>query len=69
MNTYAALIEDGTVVQVIVGTAAWAADRLGGVWLDSPTKVGIGWLVVDGQILPPEPPEVDPDIEFTGDLL
>jgi hypothetical protein len=33
MNTYAAKVEDGTVVQVIVGDPAWAADRLGGDWL------------------------------------
>jgi hypothetical protein len=30
---YAAKVEDGTVVQVIVGDPAWAADRLGGDWL------------------------------------
>jgi hypothetical protein len=69
MRTYAAKVEDGTVTQVIVGDADWAVSRLGGVWLDSEVLVGIGWLVVDGQILPPEPPEADPDIEFTGDLL
>jgi hypothetical protein len=57
--TYAAKVEDGTVVQVIVGDAAWAQSRLGGVWLDSEVLVGIGWLVVDGQILLPEPGETD----------
>jgi hypothetical protein len=57
--TYAAKVEDGTVVQVIVGDADWAQSRLGGVWLDSEVLVGIGWLVVDGQILPPEPGETD----------
>jgi hypothetical protein len=45
------------VVQVIVGTADWATTRLGGVWLDSETLVGIGWQVVDGTITPPEPDE------------
>jgi hypothetical protein len=65
---YAAKVEDGTVVQVIVGDADWAQSRLGGVWLPSDELVGIGWLVVDGQILPPEP-EVDEHPEFTGDLL
>ena len=53
--TYAARIEDGMVVQVIVGDAGWAADRLGGVWLDSPTKVGVGWQQFDGGLRPPAP--------------
>jgi hypothetical protein len=65
MTMYAAKVEGGTVTQVIVGDAGWAASRLGGVWLDSDTLVGIGWLVVDGQIVPPPAPEP----EFTGDLL
>ena len=55
MRTYAARIEDGTVVQVIVGDADWAADRLGGVWLNSPTKVGVGWQQYDGGLRPPAP--------------
>jgi alkanesulfonate monooxygenase SsuD/methylene tetrahydromethanopterin reductase-like flavin-dependent oxidoreductase (luciferase family) len=59
MNTYAARIEDGTVVQVIVGTPEWAADRLGGEWLASDVKVGVGWQVVDGTITPPEPEPED----------
>jgi hypothetical protein len=50
---YAAKVEDGTVVQVIVGTPEWAATRLGGVWLPSDVKVGVGWQVVDGTIVPP----------------
>jgi hypothetical protein len=62
---YAAKVEGGTVTQVIVGDADWAVSRLGGVWLPSDTLVGIGWLVVDGEILPP--PAAEP--EFTGDLL
>jgi hypothetical protein len=60
MMTYAAQVDDtGTVVQVIVGTADWATSRLGGVWLDSETLVGIGWQVVDGTITPPEPDELE----------
>lgn len=55
MRTYAARIVDGVVTQVIVGTAAWASDRLGGVWQDSPTKVGIGWEQFDGGLRPPAP--------------
>ena len=57
--TYAAKVEDGTVTQVIVGDADWADSRLGGVWLPSDTLVGIGWQVVEGQIVPPEPGETD----------
>jgi hypothetical protein len=59
VNTYAARIESGTVVQVIVGTPEWAADRLGGEWLASDVKVGVGWQVVDGTITPPEPQPED----------
>ena len=55
MTTYAARIEDGVVTQVIVGTAAWASDRLGGVWVDSATKVGVGWEQFDGGLRPPAP--------------
>jgi hypothetical protein len=56
---YAAKVEDGTVVQVIVGTPEWATSRLGGVWLPSDVKVGVGWQVVDGTITPPEPDELE----------
>jgi hypothetical protein len=56
---YAAKVEDGTVVQVIVGTPEWAATRLGGTWLPSDVKVGVGWQVVDGTITPPEPDELE----------
>jgi hypothetical protein len=58
MNTYAAHIKHDTVTQVIVGNAAWAVEHLGGEWVDSPVKVGIGWLLVDGEITPPP---VEPD--------
>ena len=51
---YAAKVEDGTVTQVIVGDPAWATERLGGVWLPSDVKVGVGWQVVDGTITPPQ---------------
>lgn len=43
MEVYAAQIENNLVTQVIVGTASWANDRLGGQWVDAPTLVGIGW--------------------------
>jgi hypothetical protein len=61
--SYAAHIEHDTITQVIVGNAAWAVEHLGGQWVDSPTKVGIGWLLVDGEIVPPEPDptDIEPD--------
>jgi hypothetical protein len=59
VTMYAALIEDGTVVQVIVGDPVWARARLGGEWVGTETLVGIGWPVVEGQIVPPEPGETD----------
>lgn len=61
--TYAANIIDGQVAQVIVGTAQWASDNLGGLWVDSPVKVGAGWGYLDGQIVPPAP---DPSWTWDG---
>ena len=55
MNTYAAKVENGTVTQVIVGDPAWAADRLGGTWVASPVKIGVGWEQYDGGLRPPSP--------------
>lgn len=55
-NNYAAKIEDGTVVQVIVGTSEWAQSRLGGEWHDSDKKVGIGWSRDENcGFIPPRP--------------
>jgi hypothetical protein len=62
VNTYAAKVEDGIVTQVIVGTPEWAESRLGGTWVASDVKVGVGWTVQDGVIVPPEP-EPDDDVE------
>ena len=67
-RTYAAELDDtDTVLRVIVGTAEWAADNLGGRWVDSPVKVGAGW-VWDGEgiVLPPAP---ESDNEAEGDGL
>jgi hypothetical protein len=55
MKTYAAQIINNEVTQVIVGTAEWATAHLGGQWVDSLVKVGIGWLLIDGMIIPPKP--------------
>jgi hypothetical protein len=59
---YAAKVESGTVTQVIVGDPEWAQSRLGGTWVASDVKVGVGWTVVDGAIVLPEP-EPEPDVE------
>ena len=61
-RTYAAELDaTDTVLRVIVGTAEWAADNLGGRWVDSAVKVGAGWLWDGTQIVPPPSPEPDPD--------
>ena len=63
---YAAKVDDnGMVTQVIVGDPAWATERLGGTWVGSDVKVGVGWTVEDGIITPPPPPE--PDDEWDAD--
>jgi hypothetical protein len=65
MSMYAAQVVDGTVVQVIVGTAGWANSRLDGTWVDSDVLVGIGWTYTDGTFTPPAAPEID---ELDGTL-
>jgi hypothetical protein len=55
MRTYAAHIVDNQVTEVIVGTAEWATDNLGGQWVDSPVKVGIGWTFHGDHFRPPQP--------------
>jgi hypothetical protein len=57
---YAAEIVDGLVVRVIVGDPMWAAENLGGVWVGSDTKVGIGWLWDGHHLTPPPSPEPEP---------
>jgi hypothetical protein len=56
---YCAKIEDGVVAHVIVcGCAEWAAQHLGGEWVCTESRlVGIGWPVVDGEIVEPAAPE------------
>jgi hypothetical protein len=62
--TYAAeLDDDGVVLRVIVGTAAWAVEHLGGVWVDPPDLVGIGWVFDGDQIVPPPAPELDDQLD------
>jgi hypothetical protein len=54
MRTYAAHIVNGEVTEVIVGTAEWATTNLGGQWVDSPVKVGIGWTHHGDHFRPPQ---------------
>ena len=61
---YAAELDDNAqVLRVIVGTAEWATDNLGGTWVDTAVKVGAGWELVDGVIRPPAP---DPSWTWDG---
>ena len=64
---YAAKVADGTVTQVIVGDPAWATERLGGTWVGSDVKVGVGWTVQDGIITPPPAPEIEDGEDEWGD--
>lgn len=63
METYAAKIIDSMVVEVIVGDASWAIERLGGLWVDTDTLVGFGWTWDGTNFHPPveqETPTVVP---------
>lgn len=56
MSKYAAQVENGIVIQAIVGNPAWASDRLGGVWHGTDSKVGIGWTYTEQDgFRPPQP--------------
>lgn len=64
MELYAAKIQDGLVVDVTVATSAtignaeWCMERLGGLWVDSDTLVGIGWTWDEtNRFQPPAPSE------------
>jgi hypothetical protein len=78
-SIYAGRVENGVVVECIVGTAEWAIENLGGEWYDSPLKVWIGgtWNNKDG-FRPPQPfPDcwwgnnqwVCPEPEFVDDSV
>ena len=59
---YAAQLINNVVTEVIVGTAAWATEHLGGYWVDSATKAGIGWVWDGHELHPPQPPpEPEPE--------
>jgi hypothetical protein len=54
---YCAKIEGGVVVQVLVcNSAEWCVQHLGGEWICTGQRlVGIGWAVIDGEIVEPDP--------------
>jgi hypothetical protein len=55
-RSYAAeLDKNGRVVRVIVGSALWASENLGGLWVDSDEKVGAGWETYENGLRPPRP--------------
>lgn len=56
-----AIIEAGTVVNIVVADPAYAADK---GWVEAPEPVGIGWLYDDGDWIAPEvePVPVTPDM-------
>lgn len=48
--SYAGKVNNGVVVEAIVGTAEWAIANLGGEWYDSETKICVPglWDEVNG---------------------
>lgn len=54
---YAVRIDNGIAVEVIVGSPEWAVENLGGEWVGSEAKVGIGWVWDGHQFNPPPEPE------------
>ena len=65
MRTYAAELNDDVVVRVIVGTADWAVEHLGGMWVDIDHKAGPGWTYDGTQLVPP--PATDPPLHMVND--
>lgn len=61
MSCYCAKIENYTVTAVIVCQCSdWAANTYGGTWVCTGERlVGVGWPVVNGEVVRPSRPEVD----------
>ena len=54
MERFCVQIVEGVVARVIVcDSAEWAATTHGGEWVETDTLPGIGWIVLDGEIVPP----------------
>lgn len=55
-QTYACLIVDGVVADIVVGTSEWAEQNLEGVWRESESKIGVGWMWDENNgFRPPQP--------------
>jgi hypothetical protein len=69
MNTYAAHIDaDNIVTEVIVGTAEWGEQNIGGNWVDVTETTGypgIGWEWLGDVFRSPQP---SPDCVWDDDL-
>lgn len=65
IHTYAGELDNNLIcVRCIVGSAQWAAENLGGIWADSPTKIGVGWTFSETEgWLPPVQPEPEEMVE------
>jgi hypothetical protein len=62
--SYAGKVEDGIVVEAIVGAAEWAESNLGGVWHDSDDKISVPglWDETNGfQPMPAPDEELEPN--------
>ena len=58
METYAVEININNVaIRVIVGNAEWATATFGGLWIDSDTLVGVGWIWNGTTFEPPPAPD------------
>lgn len=55
---YCAKVDNGSVAQVIVcNDCDWAANHFGGLWVCVGEMLpGIGWAVVNGEVVKPAPP-------------
>lgn len=61
---YAVQLENNVATQIIVGDPVWAVENLGGFWVGSDTKVGIGWLWDGESLTAPPAPEPEPGEPF-----
>jgi hypothetical protein len=64
--SYAGRVNNGVVVEAIVGTAEWAIQNLGGEWHDSETKIRVPGLWDDANGFQPMPAPEQADEPSTG---
>lgn len=65
IENYCARVENEIVAEVIVcNNAGWASQNLGGNWIcTGDWLVGVGWPVVNGEIVEPVPVQGEDDPE------